>query len=579
METLEFAADFETNTTEQGCAANPVWAWGVAPVCLECEHAYVYGTSMQSFIAYAAENGGRYWFHNAGFDSKFIVSYLLTSGYTFIEAGSPEPMQFTLLMDNLGKFYHMEVNTGVGVFEVADSFKKLPMKLSVVAGAYGLEMTKGEIDYSAYREPGHELTAAEADYLRRDVLILAQALAHRFDLGKKLTTGADCLAALRDLFGNWQWRAKFPRLEPELDAELRKAYRGGYVYANPRHVNKRLGEGGRIDVNSLYPFVMHDRTLPVGRPFIQHGKPNASPKYPLWISEITFTAHLKSGALPCIQVKGGCVYNPREYQEHIEDPLTLMVTSVDWALINTCYTVDVEAWGTTYYFQGCKGLFADYVDAGMQGKMNAKSPGERMNWKLWLNNAYGKYAQKINVRGKVPVLDTEGIVHYVEGEETERDPVYLPVGIFVTAWARDYTIRTALKFGDRFIYSDTDSIHFLGSEIPDGIRIHPKALGAWDLEAAFAECVCLRAKTYAESEYGHDARGNLIVKPWAYTCAGMVESLKAVMRIEDFHPGFTTDYERVANVPDVYRDKSKWKLVPKHVKGGVILVPRPFTIH
>lgn len=579
METLEFAADFETNTTEEGCAANPVWAWGVAPVCAECEHAFVSGTSIATFVRHAVANPGRYWFHNAGFDSKFIVSYLLLEGYAFTYARTPEPRQFTLLMDGMGKFYHMEVNTGQGVFEVADSFKKLPMKLAVVAGAYGLEMTKGEIDYNVYRAPGHTLTDEEADYLRRDVLILAKALAHRFDLGKKLTTGADCLAALRDLYGKWQWQTKFPRLEPELDAILRKAYRGGYVYANPKHVNKHLGEGGRIDVNSLYPFVMHERLLPVGRPLIRHGKPVESLKYPLWITEITFTASLKPGALPCIQVKGSCAYNPREYQEHIVEPLTLMVTCVDWELIETCYEVDVIGYGDTYYFQGSKGLFTEYVDAGMQGKMNAKSPGERMNWKLWLNNAYGKYAQKITVKGKVPVLDGDGVVHYVEGEETEREPVYLPVGIFVTAWARDYTIRTALRFGERFVYSDTDSIHFIGHEIPDGIRIHSKALGAWDLEAAFADCVCLRAKTYAEAEYAHNERGNLVVKPWSYTCAGMVQELKDIMRIEDFHPGFTTDYERCQNVPEVYRDKTKWKLVPKAVRGGVILVPRPFTIH
>ena len=323
---------------------------------------------------------------------------------------------------------------------------------------------------------------------------------------------------------------------------------------------------------------MHDRCLPVGKPLLQPGKPIKSEKYPLWISEITFSAHLKKDKLPCIQVKGSLFFNAREYQTDIDEPITMMLTNVDWALINECYAVDVTAYGATYYFRGVTGLFKEYVDAGMVGKMNAKSPGERMNWKLWLNNAYGKYAQKIKVRGKVPRLDSDGIAHYVMGEETERRPVYLPVGIFVTAWARDYTIRTAIKFGDRFIYSDTDSIHFIGSEIPNDILIDSKKLGYWDLEAVFSDCVCLRAKTYAEAEYSHDKNGNLIVKPWAYTCAGMVEPLKQIMRIEDFHPGFTTDFEKYENVPEIYHDKSKWKIVPQAVKGGVILVPRPFSI-
>lgn len=575
---IEYAADFETNTSAEGCAVNPVWAWGVAPVGANTDDRFEYGTSIESFMRWAFYHPGRYWFHMAGFDTKFIISWLLLNGYKHTEEREPGAREFTLLMDDLGKFYHMQITNECSTFEIADSYKKLPMALAKVAGAYGLEMTKGEIDYNAYREPGHILTALELDYLQRDVLILAKALDRRFELGEKLTTGADCLTALKDLFGKRQWCVKFPELDPELDSILRKAYRGGYVYANPSHVNKHLGEGGRIDVNSLYPFVMHDRCLPVGKPLLQPGKPIKSETYPLWISEITFSAHLKNGKLPCIQVKGSLFFNAREYQADIDEPVTMMLTNVDWALINECYTVDVIAYGSTYYFRGVTGLFKEYVDAGMAGKMNAKSPGERMNWKLWLNNAYGKYAQKIKVRGKVPRLDSDGIVHYVMGDETERKPVYLPVGIFVTAWARDYTIRTALKFGDRFIYSDTDSIHFIGTEIPSDIPIDSKKLGYWDLEAAFSDCVCLRAKTYAEAEYSHDKNGNLIVKPWAYTCAGMVEPLKQIMRIEDFHPGFTTDFEKHENVPAIYRDKSKWKIVPQAVKGGVILVPRPFSI-
>lgn len=578
-EIAEYAADFETNTSEEGCAANPVWAWGVALVGNDTDVSFVTGVSIESFIAFTLKNPGRYWFHNAGFDTKFIVSFLLRNGYEFTDASNPGAMQFTLLMDSLGKFYHMAYNDGFTTVEIADSYKKFPMPLAKVAGAYGLEMTKGEIDYQAYREPGHTLTALEYDYLRRDVLILAKALTRRFELGRKLTTGADCLAALRDLFGTFQWNAKFPRLDSELDAILRKAYRGGYVYANPTHTNKHLGEGGRIDVNSLYPYVMHDRCLPVGKPLKQQGKPIESARYPLWISQITFTASLKPGKLPCIQIKGSMFFNAREYQAEITEPVELTLTNVDWALINECYNVDVYSYGDTYYFQGVTGLFADYVDAGMIGKMNAKSPGERMNWKLWLNNAYGKYSQKIKVKGKIPRLDADEVVHYVDGEEAERAPVYLPVGIFVTAWARDYTIRTALEFGDRFVYSDTDSIHFIGADIPGDIKIDAKKLGYWDLEAAFADCVCLRPKTYAEAEYDHDERGNLIVKPWAYTCAGMVDSLKNIMRIEDFHKGFTTDYEKFEGVPEIYRDKSKWKIVPKPVKGGVILVPRPFSIN
>lgn len=563
----EFAADFETNTTEETCAANPVWAWGVSDIA--DSDIYVSGISIDSFIEFTAANPGRYWFHNAGFDSKFVISWLMLHGYKHVGAPKLGIGEFTTLIDGLNKFYHMAYNVNGSMVEIADSYKKLPMKLSVVAKAYGLELSKGEIDYSIYRPKGHQLTEQEADYLKRDVVILAQALNHRFGMGTKLTTGADCLAAYKDLIGKRRWQACFPRLNAELDADLRRAYRGGFVYANPAKVNQHLGECGHIDVNSLYPYVMRSRQLPWGYPHRTIGTPYESDKFPLWIAEVTFTAELKRGAIPCIQVHGSIFYNAREYQREITEPVTLMVTNVDWALICDMYTVDVYNWGVCYAFKSQRGMFDDYIDMGMSGKQNAKSPGERQNYKLWLNNLYGKFAQKTVCTSKEPRLDSAGVVHYVSRETTEtREPVYLPVGIFVTAWARDYTIRTAHEFGSRFVYSDTDSIIFQGREIPADIRVHDKELGAWALEATPEDVVCLRAKTYAELNNG----------TWAYTCAGMVQGLKDVMSIEDFRPGFTTDIRINPNVAPMYLDESRQKLVPKNVKGGVILVPRPFSI-
>ena len=55
----------------------------------------------------------------------------------------------------------------------------------------------------------------------------------------------------------------------------------------------------------------------------------------------------------------------------------------------------------------------------------------------------------------------------------------------------------------------------------------------------------------------------------------MPNSLKEVMRFEDFRVGFTT---LGSDNPD-YANTDNWKLVPHNVPGGCVLVPRPFTIH
>ena len=83
---IEYAADFETNTSAEGCAVNPVWAWGVAPVGANTDDLFEYGTSIESFMDWAFDHPGRYWYHNAGFDTKFIISWLLLSGYKYSQA-------------------------------------------------------------------------------------------------------------------------------------------------------------------------------------------------------------------------------------------------------------------------------------------------------------------------------------------------------------------------------------------------------------------------------------------------------------------------------------------------------------
>jgi hypothetical protein len=98
---IEYSADFETNTSAEGCAANPVWAWGVAPVGANTDDLFEYGTSIESFMEWAFDHPGRYWFHNAGFDSKFIISWLLTTGFIHVEEREPGAGEFTLLMDSL----------------------------------------------------------------------------------------------------------------------------------------------------------------------------------------------------------------------------------------------------------------------------------------------------------------------------------------------------------------------------------------------------------------------------------------------------------------------------------------------
>lgn len=171
--------------------------------------------------------------------------------------------------------------------------------------------------------------------------------------------------------------------------------------------------------------------------------------------------------------------------------------------------------------------------------------------KLMLNSLYGKFATRPDVTGKVPYLEN-GIVRYELGEPETREPEYTPLGVFITAWARDKIIRTAQSVYDRFCYADTDSIHITATDIPS-IEVDDKKLNYWKLESHFTRARFIRQKTYIE-----EIDGKLNVK-----CAGMPDSLKELVTWENFHVGF---------------EKADGRLMPKHVQGGIVLVESPYKL-
>jgi hypothetical protein len=136
-------------------------------------------------------------------------------------------------------------------------------------------------------------------------------------------------------------------------------------------------------------------------------------------------------------------------------------------------------------------------------------------------------------------------------DEEFKDPVYTAMGVFITSWARYKTITTAQSLYPRFIYADTDSIHLEGIEPPD-IEVHHSHLGAWKHEGVFTRGRFIRQKTYIE-----EIEGELHV-----TCAGMPDTIKEKVTWENFKEGFS----------------SGGKLIPKHIKGGIVLRDTEFTL-
>lgn len=100
-------------------------------------------------------------------------------------------------------------------------------------------------------------------------------------------------------------------------------------------------------------------------------------------------------------------------------------------------------------------IFDKYVDHFMEIKKNSTG-GLRQIAKLHLNSLYGKFATNPDITGKHPTLK-DNRVSLVMNEPEMRDPVYTPMGVFITAYARKKTISAAQDNYDIFAYADTDS--------------------------------------------------------------------------------------------------------------------------
>jgi hypothetical protein len=189
--------------------------------------------------------------------------------------------------------------------------------------------------------------------------------------------------------------------------------------------------------------------------------------------------------------------------------------------------------------------------------------GMRTLAKLMLNSLYGKFATSLDIQSKIPFLGDDKIIHYRFSDKEVKDGLYLPIGSFITAYAREKTIRTsqAIKeysinnYGkDMYIYSDTDSIKTLLpiEELKQFCEIDDVKLGAWKNEGIATRGKWIRQKCYLE-----EIDGNIEI-----TCAGMPKSCYKYVEWDEFKTGFTCS----------------GKLTFKHVKGGVKLEETEFTI-
>lgn len=640
-----YACDFETSVFDEQ-SYTEVWASGICEI--GTENFILHGSIKETFEFFKRHNEKVVaYYHNLKFDGAFWLDFLLLQEklkQAIYFERDDEPMcfyddkemqnnTFKYLISDVGQFYSITIKVNGHLIEIRDSLKLIPFSLSQIGKAFKTKHQKLTMEYKGERHANCYITPEEREYIKNDVLVLAEALDFMFNEDKrKITIGSCCFNEYKKIWGD-DFRTIFPDLSKlytygnvTMDEYIRKSYKGGWCYCVPEKANKVIKHGLTADVNSLYPSVMHSESgnfYPVGEPEFREGKPSER-LIRSWrdIRQYYFIRFkcrfkIKDGYLPFLQIKNSYFYLGNEclttsdfyYDGAYHDEyygldkkrhkatVTLTMSCCEYDLFLEHYNVyDVEYLDYIWYkYTDDTDLFDRYINKYRD--MKIKSTGAmRTLAKLCQNSLYGKFGTNPKSDFKIIKPNENGnAITYDYVCQDERKPVNVAIASAITSYAREFTIRTAQKNfhgADKpgFIYADTDSIHcdLSPDELID-VPIDPVKYNHWKIESLWSEAIFVRQKTYIE-HITHADGVELDEPRYIIKACGLSDRGKKLMEISlncgcaNSRPEGMTDHE--------YEFAQYWRILedykvgltipgnlkPKHIPGGVVLVETDFTL-
>jgi len=453
------------------------------------------------------------------------------------------------------------------VVVIRDSLKILPFSVDAISSSLNTKFKKlkGAIDYTIERYSGWNITPEEQKYIDNDVLVMAEAVyqmrkmgvtqmtigSHAFKQFKKMNYKGEGKKGNTSRFIEGRFRLQFPELDKEMDQFLRKAYYGAITFnkyddnlVNLTDNSFKAKPGTRpltdeetnqmkrgefymykYDVNSMYPTVMYydeerakdnelfDFKYPYGNPMKLEDEDDLfyrgySDEFcAIFKAELTF--NVKAGHMNWFQAKETTSeFARKDFIEECNYPTEFTLTMVDFEQLQKHYDITSFNFIEGYYFNAKRGIFNQYIDYWYEQKNKAKAEGNDVMYllsKLMLNNLYGKFAQKILRDSAIPAMN-DNVLKF-ETAEYELNTGYVPLGAYITAYARRYLVESIQENWDRFLYCDTDSMVILGEA--KGITMGDR-LGDWDLEGVSQIARFVRQKTYIT--YGHPVKNQIPIK-------------------------------------------------------------------
>lgn len=638
--------DFET-TVYDGQINTEVWA--SACVELFTEDVKIFHSIDDTFKYFTSLNTNLIcYYHNLKFDGNFWLSYLLDNmryeqAYTtpdgdisearWIDNNRMRNKTFKYTISDLGQWYSIVIKVNDFFIEIRDSLKLLPFSVKELGKSFDTKHRKLEMEYKGFRYAGCNITEEEKEYIANDVLVVKEALETMFNEGNnRLTIGSCCLSQFRRLLGKELYDTYFPDLsiikldediygEDNVDSYIRNSYKGGWCYVVKGKEGKKYHKGVTVDVNSLYPSMMHSESgnrYPVGLPKFWSG--NYIPEEALMPNKYYFirirtSFNLKRNKLPFIQIKNDIHYVGTEMLETSDFVIdgkrkklykgadgiikqaraTLTLTKTDYELFLEHYSTSEFEVLDGCYFATRTGIFDEYIDKYKQIKMTSKG-AKRTLAKLFLNNLYGKMASSTQNSFKIAFLKEDLSVGFIDVDDNSKKAGYIAVGSAITSYARNFTIRAAqMNFHGRdkdgFIYADTDSIHCnINADELKGVTIDAVKFCCWKVESTWDLGLFVRQKTYIEHIIEEDQKP--VENPYYnIKCAGMPESCKDLFMksmqgyklSEEDREKYDEEKIKFIETPRTVDDFKvglcvPGKLIPKRITGGVLLVETNYEV-
>lgn len=429
---------------------------------------------------------------------------------------------------------------------------------------------------------------------------------------------------------------------------LREAFRGGNTHAN-RFYSKRILENVHsVDRSSSYPDVLVNCQFPISD-FSYRGEIS------LERLEINTAIH-KKAALFRIQFDGlelrdpwtGCPYLTKDKSRHLvnglydngrilsADHLETTLTDIDYWIVKSQYTWTTaritQSWFARYGYlpDEFRQLINHYytLKTELKGDETQKVFYEKIKAKI--NALYGMCAQnpvKENLLFAPPDVVAAFYMKHPEYMQPPPGSNYIPDdsktpeelldkynrraflvyqwGVWVTAHARRELQEMIDLAGDNFVYTDTDSVKYLGDldlqEYNDRIRARSISNGAYatdakgrqhymgiyEVEQDYNRFVTLGAKKYAYDVWDKYPVGDVTLQllHTHVTCAGVnkelgAEELARAGGVEAFKDGMV--FREAGGTESLYNDNVDFCIQREghdlHITDNVVIRPIEYTL-